>query len=785
MKLRLLMGSLILLIICFNLSNAQQIYISSFDGAWDGNTKVKTDIPVTWTIGIHSSTVGGIQGSSNGFRVFLSSDGTVAGILNPGPGFTAPVGDSISGMFETYGYNYTINYFGNDGSGADTIGFGGVSFGPPSTNEGDAWTITTQVGEIADTYLCLDSSYYPPGGAWLWVRGDGGGNCYPSWDGPHCYLIEKFNGMPAEFVNAPDSLFFENHCATATHQFEAIDIDPENCPPYDGSVSFSMVDDGGSGSTITSDGMWSMPGNIDAHINSPYTITIKVEDGCGIGTFLTFNVSFGNNDPVIDCGDIVLACDSEEKQHQVIATDSDACDNLTFSITSSDVSGPHSINAITGILSFTPDFPGDIGFRTITVSVSDGSSVVECDVLFDVLPCEEFELQIEKTHETYQGQHEYVDVSVNKGAEDMWGFDILIAYDASAISFQIALPGSVYDACGWEYFTYRYGAQGNCGNACPSGLVRIVGFAETNNGPNHPDCFNATGETLFSLDFLVTDDRTFECMYIPIRFFWMDCGDNAISYHELADVANPYSQILGISNHVYEFEGMEISNFNSIFPTYFGAPDEPCLDGDKDLPRRFVDFINGGIDIVCADSIDARGDLNLNGIPNEVSDAVLYTNYFVYGIGVFENYQAQVAASDVNADGITLSVGDLVYLIRIVCGDALPIPKIVPVAVNVIIDEYINVDKEMGAASISIEGNISPELLVDNMDIKYSYNAQENVTHVLVYSFVDGQSFSGVFIKPNGKVLDIELATYEGAPVKVEMLPSTFELKQNLNQFLQ
>lgn len=390
-----------------------------------------------------------------------------------------------------------------------------------------------------------------------------------------------------------------------------------------------------------------------------------------------------------------------------------------------------------------------------------------------------FEIAIERTHNSFQGQHEYVDISVNSGTEDIWGFDLLIAYDASALSFQTSIAGSVYQACGWEYFTFRYGANGNCGSSCPSGLVRIVGIAEYNNGPQHPNCFNATGETLFALDFLVTDDRTFECMHVPIRFFWMDCGDNAVSYHETADVSNPYSQKLGISNDVYDYEGRIISNVTSVFPTYLGAPDVPCLEGDKDLPVRFVDFINGGIDIVCADSIDDRGDINLNGIANEVSDAVLFTNYFVYGIRVLENFQAQVAASDVNADGLTLTVGDLVYLIRIVSGDALPIPKISPISANILINDNINVDHEMGAASISIEGNISPELLVDNMELKYSYNAEENVTHVLVYSFEGGQSFSGDFIRPNGKVLEIELATYEGAPVKINMLPSTFALKQN------
>ena len=53
------------------------------------------------------------------------------------------------------------------------------------------------------------------------------------------------------------------------------------------------------------------------------------------------------------------------------------------------------------------------------------------------------------------------------------------------------------------------------------------------------------------------------------------------------------------------------------------------------------------------------GDINLNGVPNEVADAVLYTKYFI-------DQQAQVMETDTNADGLMLTVGDLVYQIRII-----------------------------------------------------------------------------------------------------------------------
>jgi hypothetical protein len=408
-----------------------------------------------------------------------------------------------------------------------------------------------------------------------------------------------------------------------------------------------------------------------------------------------------------------------------------------------------------------------------------------CDVVIEVLETEPFEVWIEKTHMTYQGLHEEVDVTVTKGSEQLWGFDILVAYDASALSFQAAIPGDVYTECGWEYFTYRFGADGNCGNGCPSGLVRVIGIAETNNGANHPTCYSpANPFTLFSLDFLVSDDRTFECQYVPIRFFWFDCGDNAFSYHESSDTENPYSQLLGISRFVYDFDmigDITDPNYEWGYPTYTGAQDADCFVGDPNkVPVRFVDFYNGGVDIACADSIDARGDLNLNEIAYEIADAVLYSNYFVYGLSAFGglNLQGVIAASDVNADGKALSVADLVYMIRVVQGDAVEYAKLVTVPAEVTVGTTVSVDGDMGAAHLTVAGEVAPELLADNMEMLYNFNGTS--TEIVVWSRT-GESFTGEFIQPNGNLLNIELATREGAPVSHSLVtkPTGYSLMQN------
>ncbi|HWR84308.1 MAG TPA: T9SS type A sorting domain-containing protein [Candidatus Deferrimicrobium sp.] len=397
-------------------------------------------------------------------------------------------------------------------------------------------------------------------------------------------------------------------------------------------------------------------------------------------------------------------------------------------------------------------------------------------------------VQIEKTHDTYQGQHEYVDVTMESGTLDMGGFDILIAYDRSALNFQSAIKGDLYvpyipvpppSSCEWEYFTYRTWFWPSYEpHFFWAGIIRAFGLADLNNGPSHPICFTLpTPFTLFTLDFMVTDNRLFECQFAPIRFFWTTCNDNTIS--------SVTGDTLFVADHVYSFEGGEITDSTSGFPTYSGVQSgcvvDPDGQGPKVPPLRFINFINGGVDIVCADSIDARGDINLNGVSNEIADAVLFTNYFIYGLGVFTvNPQGQIAATDVNADGLALTVGDLVYLVRIITGDAIPYPKLSPVTATwAVRSGIVSVNAAMGAAFVTVNGNVTPTLLADNMEMKYNYDAEGDVTRILVYSLEKGRSFSGPFLDVKGNVASLELATYDGAPVVTGLLPMEFALYQN------
>ena len=367
-------------------------------------------------------------------------------------------------------------------------------------------------------------------------------------------------------------------------------------------------------------------------------------------------------------------------------------------------------------------------------------------------------------NDVFQGQHVEVPITVTTD-RIISGFDILIEYNSSILSFQNATQGQSLIDNGWEYFTYRYGLNANCTQNCPSALIRLISIADTNNGSNHPTK-NKVSE-LVVLDFLVSNDSSFQCSSVPIQFFWGDCEDN--------NLVDWDQEVLFISNKVYnrtiesnvyflDTIDTEIQTDTVGYPTSSGAQYSTC-DTSLDLPNnKNINFYNGSVFIACKDLIDKRGDINLNSISNEIADAVLFASYFLNGLSVFTvNTDGQIEATDVNADRITLTVADLVYLIRIIVGDALPYYKLTPVyATLTSVNNILTIDKPMGAVHIVFAGDVNPTLLAGDMKMEYQFDGVN--TQVLIYSF-EGNSFTGNFLQSIGNIISIEFGSALGGPV--------------------
>ncbi len=624
--------------------------------------------------------------------------------------------------------------------------------------------------------------------------------------GEACFVRGVMPCMGPIFTATPAASVSHSHGSPYTFTFQA--SDPNN-PPMN-PVTFTAV-----GGTIgLNSGALSVDGVCPSQV--PTHVVVTAHNTCPGGTTHTdypFDINWTNANPVItNCPSApVIATLNNLYQRTFTATDTDLGDvaSLTWNATSLDANG--TFGFVGNVFSYTPTATGTDHFTITATDVCSGVSV-PCELVINAVAYDM--VKIPKLEMVYQGTYQHVPVLLTGSALSLAGYNLLIHYDASALSFVSAEIGDKLKPCplggsGWEYFTYRFGYEGNCNGPCPSGLLRLVALAETNNGPNHPGCggakdpFNAYGE-IADLKFYVTNDRTFECQYSEIGFAWVVCSDNTFS--------DPTGNILYLSGvnavHTFEWtESMPLDTFDIPCTHYpivtpdagivyggFCVPD--CQAYDNKPVEEVLYFWNGGVDIACADSIDARGDVNLNGIANEIADAVVFTNFFLKGITAFTiNVQGQVAATDVNNDGRPLTVGDLVYLLRIIVGDALPFTKLSPFAsaatVNFVNGSVSTVSgSEIGAvyATFAINGAYN---VVSNTNMQVDPAEVNGELKVLVYSGMSNLSnriASGTnelfTVSGDVELKSVEVADYYGnmlnARVNKISLPTSFALSQNV-----
>ncbi len=371
------------------------------------------------------------------------------------------------------------------------------------------------------------------------------------------------------------------------------------------------------------------------------------------------------------------------------------------------------------------------------------------------------------------------------GSVGFGGFDFLISPGNPALAILSASPGTLYDSCGWEYFTYRFGEHDTC-NSCPSGMIQITGLAETNPLTPHPTCGLQWQDipfplTLATLKIRVTYDPALYCEILPIRFFWSDCADNTVWSKPSV------RKETAMAYRIYDFGNPEsVWDPNAGVPGYFGAPLECAYDSIGSSRFHDMELKNGGIEILCVDPIGQRGDINVNGFPYEIADAVMYAEYFVNGLAAFgPHITASIAASDVNGDGHDLSLPDLIFLIRVILGDTPPLPK--PVANQVAqvraSGGTISVSNSpmLGAALITLKGNTEVELLQPELRMLSHFDG-ENTRVLLTVPFEFLSSgFSGDLLSAhNSVIVSAELVDVDGRAVALDLeLPTSFALEQN------
>ncbi|MFQ5499249.1 MAG: hypothetical protein ACE5FH_06225, partial [Candidatus Zixiibacteriota bacterium] len=229
------------------------------------------------------------------------------------------------------------------------------------------------------------------------------------------------------------------------------------------------------------------------------------------------------------------------------------------SIFATDFEGPVTLTMVSGNGTFgelAPDNfqvcfrPDSIGPQLFVFEASDGCNATIDTLVVDFTEKPNCDVCVRMTIDggacTPVGVRHEVALMVETN-DPIGGFNLLMSFDASVMVFLSATIEAT-EVEPWEYFTFGLN-DGNCGGACPSGLLRLVAIADMNNGPLHPpaESLNPNG-TLVRLQFQLSSDQNLGDQFLPISFVWYDCGDNAFS--------DPSGNTLFIESRIFNSEGI-------------------------------------------------------------------------------------------------------------------------------------------------------------------------------------------------------------------------------------
>lgn len=345
------------------------------------------------------------------------------------------------------------------------------------------------------------------------------------------------------------------------------------------------------------------------------------------------------------------------------------------------------------------------------------------------------------------------------------GFVFTIEWDASVFTATDVMRGAAL--MGGEYWNVNYGVAG-------PGTLRVTFINDLNNQIPVEDICGLLEEPIFFVKFLL---------------------DPGFPYNEYTDFCSPVC-------FMYDADGQNHYDFNNVSDN--GGYHVWFNDGCDDAPDSVqfgtleLDFECGNLKVVGDHSVFA-GDINWNGFPFEVGDAVLLANHLIDP----DNYPfnlRQMYASDVNDDGIQASIADLIYMINVINGYGTPKVAPLDVVATVAIPADAYGDMDVRITSQSAVGGALVEInhtgvqlgapVAEGMDIQYSDNG--DVMTVVVYnmeavSFAPGTNVlftvpvqsEGAVSLGNVSVSDNRGALLDARGEVTAPIPTEFSVNQN------
>lgn len=273
-------------------------------------------------------------------------------------------------------------------------------------------------------------------------------------------------------------------------------------------------------------------------------------------------------------------------------------------------------------------------------------------------PLPPFAASIKKVYAYPGQQHVRVPVFICN-RDPIGGWEILMNYDITCgNTIGVEVCDSVFvddpEHYGWhyapwaghpelrpEYFNYILGADGHEDRVRITGLMNMP-WPQDSTPPIPP------GQQQLLLCLVFDVSPLWDGHEVIFGFQTTDCGDNVLT---------------------------SADGYTTWGPDTLSAPDWSCPQRPESLRIvRLTQRAGIGIREI------SDGDLNCNTIPYEIGDAVVFINYLVYGEDAlckeacqFEGcIEFQTEASDINGDGYTWTVADLVMMLNIINGHDYP-----------------------------------------------------------------------------------------------------------------
>jgi len=415
------------------------------------------------------------------------------------------------------------------------------------------------------------------------------------------------------------------------------------------------------------------------------------------------------------------------------------------------------------------------GEYTLEFGVYDECCTTQCEVNIKLVATVGF-IQIGNTLTDVNGGPvdpcDIVEVPVLLQASTAFGgFNLLIEFDPTLLYFQGIERGAGLPD-GWEYFTYRQLPCPMCG--CCKYKLEILGIYDIKDKHQGVPINVTQGYVeIAKLKFKVACDENIRGYDLNICFEFDDemCTENTfsdVSGYMLYVSDNP--DFFNYDDCDTQFHGVNIV-MNKLHFDLFAPPGtinplgRPC----------------GGV-LVRTTAEKVVGDINLNLLPYEVADVVLFSSYFIYGTDVFIiDEPVQIANTDINRDGHPLSLTDFILMLRVILGDASAIPKPTPgsdLATIYVSQGKVSTNANLGAALLTFkgEGKVSSNLT-------FEQGVVDGNLRVLVY-MNSGTGVTGELLTISGATLEkVEAVDNFGRPVKTtlvnKVIPTAFALHPN------